>query len=135
MTGRADQSIGIGEFPGDGVITGHGTIDGREVFVFSQDFTIMGGALGLAHAQKVCKIMDHAVRVGAPIIGLNDSGGARIQEGLNLWQRMEKFPPQCPGKRSGAADILHHGPCAGGAVYSRPSRILPSWWKTPHTCL
>jgi len=82
MTGRTGQNTGAGEFPGDGVITGHGTIRGREVFVFSQDFTIMGGSLGEAHAQKICKVMDHAVRVGAPIIGLNDCGGARIQEGV-----------------------------------------------------
>jgi acetyl-CoA carboxylase carboxyltransferase component len=65
------------------VITGHGNIDGREVFVFSQDFTVVGGSLGEAHAQKICKVMDLAVRVGAPIIGLNDSGGARIQEGVD----------------------------------------------------
>ncbi|MFZ2633821.1 MAG: carboxyl transferase domain-containing protein, partial [Desulfosalsimonadaceae bacterium] len=61
-------------YPGDGVITGHGTIDGREVFVFSQDFTVIGGTLGEAHSQKICKVMDLAVKVGAPIIGLNDSG-------------------------------------------------------------
>ncbi|HEX7452321.1 MAG TPA: carboxyl transferase domain-containing protein, partial [Polyangiaceae bacterium] len=69
-------------FPGDGVVTGQGTIDGRSVFVFAQDFTVFGGSLGAAHAQKITKIMDHALRVGAPIIGLNDSGGARIQEGV-----------------------------------------------------
>ena len=68
---------------GDGVITGHGSIDGREVFVFSEDFTVLGGSLGEAHAQKICKVMDLAVKVGAPIIGINDSGGARIQEGVD----------------------------------------------------
>src|SRR3546814_5051268 len=67
---------------GDGVVTGHGTIDGRLVFVFSQDFTVFGGSLSEAHAEKICKIMDKAVQVGAPVIGLNDSGGARIQEGV-----------------------------------------------------
>ena len=69
--------------PGDGVVTGHGTINGRTVFVFSQDFTVLGGSLSEAHAGKICKVMDHAMRVGAPVIGLNDSGGARIQEGID----------------------------------------------------
>src|SRR6185369_5665146 len=72
-----DQKI-----PGDGVITGHGTIDGRPLFVFAQDFTVFGGSLSETHAQKVCKVMDLAMKVGAPIVGLNDSGGARIQEGV-----------------------------------------------------
>src|SRR5277367_1191226 len=67
---------------GDGVVTGHGTIDGRKVFVFAQDFTVFGGSLGGAHAQKICRLMDLAMKVGAPIVGLNDSGGARIQEGV-----------------------------------------------------
>ena len=75
--GMQDQRV-----PGDGVVTGQGTIDGRRAFVFAQDFTVFGGSLGAAHAQKITKIMDHALRVGAPIIGLNDSGGARIQEGV-----------------------------------------------------
>uniref|UniRef100_A0A1X7TM08 Propionyl-CoA carboxylase beta chain, mitochondrial n=1 Tax=Amphimedon queenslandica TaxID=400682 RepID=A0A1X7TM08_AMPQE len=69
--------------PGDGVITGQGLINGRPVFVFSQDFTVFGGSLSSMHARKICKIMDKAVSVGAPIIGLNDSGGARIQEGVD----------------------------------------------------
>src|ERR1700756_4068147 len=68
--------------PGDGVVTGYGPINGRLVFVFSQDFTVFGGALSEAHAEKICKIMDHAMQAGAPVIGLNDSGGARIQEGV-----------------------------------------------------
>ena len=68
--------------PGDGVVTGYGTINGRLVFVFSQDFTVFGGALSEAHAEKICKVMDQAMKVGAPVIGLNDSGGARIQEGV-----------------------------------------------------
>src|SRR5690625_7237170 len=67
---------------GDGVVTGYGTINGRLVYVFAQDFTVFGGALSETHAEKICKIMDHALRVGAPVIGLNDSGGARIQEGV-----------------------------------------------------
>lgn len=69
-------------YPGDGVITGHGLIDGRKVFVFAQDFTVFGGSLSETHAEKICKVMDLAMKVGAPIIGLNDSGGARIQEGV-----------------------------------------------------
>ena len=119
MTGRGSESMGLGEYPGDGVITGHGTIAGREVFVFSQDFTIMGGALGEANAKKVCKVMDHAVRVGAPIIGLNDSGGARIQEGVeSLAAYGEIFyrNVQASGVVPQISCIM--GPCAGGAVYS-----------------
>jgi propionyl-CoA carboxylase beta chain len=69
-------------YPGDGVVTGHGLIDGRKVFVFAQDFTGFGGSLSETHAEKICKVMDLAMKVGAPIIGLNDSGGARIQEGV-----------------------------------------------------
>ena len=110
----ADQRI-----PGDGVVTGWGMINGRQVFVFSQDFTVFGGSLSEAHARKICKVMDQAMRVGAPLIGLNDSGGARIQEGV--------------GSLAGYADVFQRnvlasgvipqvsaimGPCAGGAVYS-----------------
>jgi propionyl-CoA carboxylase beta chain len=106
-------------FLGDGVITGYGTINGRTVYVFSQDFTVLGGSLAEAHAEKICRIMDLAMRTGAPVIGLNDSGGARIQEGVV--------------SLGGYADIFHRnvmasgvvpqisailGPCAGGAVYS-----------------
>ncbi|MEY3799265.1 MAG: hypothetical protein RLZZ406_566, partial [Pseudomonadota bacterium] len=75
--GMVDQTV-----PGDGVVTGYGMINGRLVFVFSQDFTVLGGSLSEAHAEKICKIMDQALKVGAPVIGLNDSGGARIQEGV-----------------------------------------------------
>nr|MDH4440663.1 carboxyl transferase domain-containing protein [Rhizobium sp.] len=75
--GMAEQKV-----PGDGVVTGWGTINGRQVYVFSQDFTVLGGSLSETHAQKICKIMDMAMLVGAPVIGLNDSGGARIQEGV-----------------------------------------------------
>ena len=68
--------------PGDGVITGHGTVDGKKVFVFSQDFTVFGGSLSAAHARKIVKIMEQAMKIGVPVVGLNDSGGARIQEGV-----------------------------------------------------
>jgi len=75
----------------DGVVTGHGTIDGRVVYVFSHDFTVFGGSLSETFAKKVCKIMDQAMKVGAPVIGFNDSGGARIQEGVKSWQAMLKY--------------------------------------------
>ena len=78
----SDFGMGEQRIPGDGVVTGHGTINGRLVFVFSQDFTVFGGSLSEAHAEKICKIMDQAIQVGAPVIGINDSGGARIQEGV-----------------------------------------------------
>ncbi|GAA4272506.1 acyl-CoA carboxylase subunit beta [Aquimarina gracilis] len=106
-------------YHGDGVVTGYGTVNGRLVYVFAQDFTVFGGALSETHAEKICKVMDMAVKMGAPIIGLNDSGGARIQEGVR--------------SLGGYADIFHRnvqasgvipqisaimGPCAGGAVYS-----------------
>ncbi len=106
-------------FLGDGVVTGHGTIDGRLVFVFSQDFTVFGGSLSEAYAEKICKIMDLAMRVGAPVIGLNDSGGARIQEGVaSLGGYAEIFLRNVMA--SGVIPQLSviMGPCAGGAVYS-----------------
>jgi propionyl-CoA carboxylase beta chain len=107
------------KFLGDGVVTGHGTIGGRLVYVFSQDFTVFGGSLSGAHASKICKIMDLAVKTGAPVIGLNDSGGARIQEGVEslggyaeiFWRNV-----QSSGVVPQISIIL--GPCAGGAVYS-----------------
>lgn len=105
--------------PGDGVVTGHGLVDGRKVFVFSQDFTVFGGSLSESHAEKICKVMDAAVRVGAPVIGLNDSGGARIQEGIaSLAGYAEVF--QRNVEASGVVPQLSviMGPCAGGAVYS-----------------
>jgi propionyl-CoA carboxylase beta chain len=106
-------------YPGDGVITGHGTIDRREVFVFSQDFTVAGGSLGEAHSQKICKVMDHAVRVGAPVIGLNDSGGARIQEGVDaLAAYGEIFNRNVLASGVVPQISCIMGPCAGGAVYS-----------------
>jgi propionyl-CoA carboxylase beta chain len=115
----ADFGMENQKFLGDGVVTGHGTVDGRKVFVFAQDFTVFGGSLSGAYAQKICKLMDMALKVGAPVIGLNDSGGARIQEGVE--------------SLAGYADIFLRntlasgvvpqisaimGPCAGGAVYS-----------------
>ena len=105
--------------PGDGVVTGHGTIDGRPVFVFSQDFTVFGGSLGEMHANKIVKIMDLAMKVGAPVIGLNDSGGARIQEGvISLGGYAEIFFRNvlASGVVPQISAIL--GPSAGGAVYS-----------------
>ncbi len=106
-------------FPGDGVVTGFGRVDGRPVFVYAQDFTVLGGSLGVAHARKICKIQDLALKVGAPIIALNDSGGARIQEGVvSLAGYAEIFLRNtlASGVIPQISAIL--GPCAGGAVYS-----------------
>ncbi|HZH26215.1 MAG TPA: acyl-CoA carboxylase subunit beta [Azospirillaceae bacterium] len=112
--GMAEQKI-----PGDGVVTGHGTINGRLVFVFSQDFTVFGGSLSEAHAEKICKIMDQAMKVGAPVIGLNDSGGARIQEGVaSLGGYAEVFQRNVLASGVVPQISLIMGPCAGGAVYS-----------------
>ena len=105
--------------PGDGVVTGFGTINGRLCFVFSQDFTVFGGALSEAHAEKICKIMDQAMKVGAPIIGLNDSGGARIQEGVaSLGGYAEVFQRNVLASGVVPQISMVMGPCAGGAVYS-----------------
>src|SRR5947199_7422498 len=105
--------------PGDGVVTGYGTINGRLVFVFSQDFTVFGGSLSEAHAEKICKIMDQAINVGAPVIGLNDSGGARIQEGVaSLAGYAEVFQRNVMASGVVPQVSLIMGPCAGGAVYS-----------------
>lgn len=104
---------------GDGVITGYGTINGRLIYIFAQDFTVFGGALSETHAEKICKVMDMAVKVGAPIVGLNDSGGARIQEGVrSLGGYADIFfrNVQASGVIPQISAIL--GPCAGGAVYS-----------------
>ena len=95
--GMADQLV-----PGDGVVTGYGTINGRMVFVFSQDFTVFGGSLSEAHAEKICKIMDQAMKVGAPVIGINDSGGARIQEGV--------------ASLGGYADVFQRNVLASGVI-------------------
>src|ERR671918_1606850 len=112
--GMAEQRI-----PGDGVVTGAGTINGRLVFVFSQDFTVFGGALSEAHAEKICKIMDQAMKVGAPVIGLNDSGGARIQEGVaSLGGYADVFQRNVLASGVVPQISVIMGPCAGGAVYS-----------------
>lgn len=112
--GMAEQKV-----PGDGVVTGHGTVSGRLVFVFSQDFTVFGGSLSAAHARKICKIMDQAMKVGAPVIGLNDSGGARIQEGVaSLAGYADVFQRNVLASGVVPQVSLIMGPCAGGAVYS-----------------
>lgn len=104
---------------GDGVVTGHGTIDGRVVYVFSQDFTVFGGSLSETFAQKICKVMDQALKVGAPVIGINDSGGARIQEGVrSLAGYAEIFERNILASGVVPQISAVFGPCAGGAVYS-----------------
>ncbi|WP_025264301.1 acyl-CoA carboxylase subunit beta [Wolbachia endosymbiont of Onchocerca volvulus] len=106
-------------FLGDGVIIGHGTIYGRKAFVYSQDFTVFGGSLGASHAKKICKIMDMAINARVPVIGLNDSGGARIQEGVNsLAGYGEIFQRNVDASGVIPQISLIMGPCAGGAVYS-----------------
>src|SRR5437016_477592 len=107
------------QVPGDGVVSGYGTIDGRLVYVFAQDFSVFGGSLSETNAQKICKIMDLAVKMGAPVIGLNDSGGARIQEGVvSLGGYADIFlrNTMASGVIPQLSAIM--GPCAGGAVYS-----------------
>jgi propionyl-CoA carboxylase beta chain len=112
--GMAEQKV-----PGDGVVTGYGMVNGRLVFVFSQDFTVFGGSLSEAHAEKICKIMDQAMQVGAPVIGLNDSGGARIQDGVaSLAGYAEVFERNVLASGVIPQISLIMGPCAGGAVYS-----------------
>jgi propionyl-CoA carboxylase beta chain len=106
-------------YPGDGVVTGHGLIDGRKVFVFAQDFTVFGGSLSETHAEKICKVMDLAMKVGAPIIGLNDSGGARIQQGVvSLGGYADIFLRNTLASGVVPQISCIMGPCAGGAVYS-----------------
>ncbi|MCL7926928.1 MAG: acyl-CoA carboxylase subunit beta [marine benthic group bacterium] len=115
----SDFGLDRQRIPGDGVVTGYGKVDGRTVYVFSQDFTVFGGSLSEAHAEKICKIVDLAVRNGGPVIGLNDSGGARIQEGVaSLGGYAELFwrNTMASGVVPQLSAIL--GPCAGGAVYS-----------------
>jgi len=106
-------------FPGDGIVTGHGTVDGKAVYVFAQDFTVLGGSLSETHSEKICKLIDLAMKNGSPVIGLNDSGGARIQEGIgSLAGFSELF--QRNVMASGVVPQISaiFGPCAGGAVYS-----------------
>src|SRR5207244_8640048 len=112
--GMAEQRI-----PGDGVVTGHGLINGRSAYAFAQDFTVFGGSLSEANAAKVCKIMDLAMRTGAPIVGLNDSGGARIQEGgASLAGLADIFLRNTLASGVVPQVSAVMGPCAGGAVYS-----------------
>ncbi len=114
-----DFGMGDQRTPGDGVVTGYGNMNGRLVFVFSQDFTVFGGSLSEAHASKICKIMDQAMKVGAPIVGLNDSGGARIQDGVaSLAGYAEVFQRNVLASGVVPQISLIMGPCAGGAVYS-----------------
>jgi propionyl-CoA carboxylase beta chain len=115
----SDFGLSEKKFPGDGVVTGYGQIDGRLVYVFSQDFTVFGGSLSEAHAEKICKVMDLAMKNGAPVIGLNDSGGARIQEGvvsLGAYADIFLRNTLASGVVPQISAIM--GPCAGGAVYS-----------------
>ena len=114
-------NFGMGEklIPGDGVVTGYGTVDGRLTYVFAQDFTVFGGSLSMAHGEKICKIMDLAMKNGAPVIGLNDSGGARIQEGVwSLAGYAEYFLRNVLASGVVPQISAIMGPCAGGAVYS-----------------
>jgi propionyl-CoA carboxylase beta chain len=112
--GMQDQKI-----TGDGVVTGYGTVNGRLVFIFSQDFTVFGGSLSETHAEKICKIMEQAMKVGAPVIGLNDSGGARIQEGVaSLGGYADVFQRNVLASGVVPQISVIMGPCAGGAVYS-----------------
>jgi propionyl-CoA carboxylase beta chain len=115
----ADFGMDAVRMPGDGVVTGWGTVNGRQVYVFSQDFTVFGGSLSETHAQKICKIMDMAMKVGAPVIGLNDSGGARIQEGVaSLAGYADVFQRNIMASGVVPQISVIMGPCAGGAVYS-----------------
>jgi propionyl-CoA carboxylase beta chain len=107
------------KFLGDGVVTGYGKIDGRQAFVYAQDFTVFGGSLGMVHGKKICKVMDLAMQVGSPIVGLNDSGGARIQEGVeSLGGYGEIFCRNVLASGVVPQISAVMGPCAGGAVYS-----------------
>ena len=114
-----DFGMGKKKILTDGVVTGYGTIDGRVVYVFAQDFTIFGGSLSETFSQKICKIMDQAMKVGAPVIGINDSGGARIQEGVrSLAGYAEIFERNILASGVIPQISAVFGPCAGGAVYS-----------------
>ncbi|SKC90962.1 Acetyl-CoA carboxylase, carboxyltransferase component (subunits alpha and beta), partial [Maledivibacter halophilus] len=107
------------EAPGEGVVTGYGMVDGRLVYAFAQDFTVIGGSLGEMHASKICKVLDNALKVGAPVVGLNDSGGARIQEAVDALSGYGKIFYRntiASGVIPQISAIM--GPCAGGAVYS-----------------
>ncbi len=115
----ADFGMQAEHVPGDGVVTGYGTVNGRLTFVFSQDFTVFGGSLSETHAEKICKVMDQAMKVGAPVVGLNDSGGARIQEGVaSLGGYADVFQRNVMASGVVPQISMIMGPCAGGAVYS-----------------
>ena len=121
--------------PGDGVVTGYGRIDGRTVYAFAQDFTVLGGSLGEAHADKIVKVQQMALRMGAPLVGIYDSGGARIQEGVNSLDGFAKIFYQNTISSGVIPQIsVIMGPCAGGAVYSPQSRILFLWRIRPARC-
>ena len=114
-----DFGMDENKVPGDGVVIGYGTICGRLVFVYSQDFTVFGGSLSSAHADKICKILKQAMKVGAPVIGINDSGGARIQEGVeSLGGYSDVFQANVLASGVVPQISMIMGPCAGGAVYS-----------------
>jgi len=114
-----DLGMDMRELPGEGVVAGYGAIDGRKVFIFAQDFTVMGGSLGEMHARKICKVMDLAAKVGAPLIGINDSGGARIQEGVDALSGYGQIFYRNTISSGVIPQIsVIMGPCAGGAVYS-----------------
>ncbi len=115
----SDFGMDCVEAPGEGVVTGYGTVDGRLVYAYAQDFTVIGGSLGEMHAKKICKVMDMAAKMGAPIIGLNDSGGARIQEGIDALSGFGEifFRNTCNSGVIPQISVIM-GPCAGGAVYS-----------------
>ena len=120
---------------GDGVVTGWGTVEGRKVFVFSQDFTVFGGSLGEKHADKICKVLDMAMQMGCPVIGINDSGGARIQEGvdsLNGYGKIFKRNTLASGVIPQFSVIM--GPTAGGAVYSPALTDFISWLTKKALC-
>src|SRR6187402_1899457 len=114
-----DFGLETQKYLGDGVVTGHGLVDGREVFIFAQDFTVFGGSLSEAYARKICKVMDLAMKTGVPVIGLNDSGGARIQEGVvSLAGYADIFLRNTLASGVVPQISAIMGPCAGGAVYS-----------------
>ena len=118
-TAALSSALDEQRIPGDGVVTGYGRIDGRTVYVFSQDFTVFGGSLSEAHAEKICKVVDLAMQNGSPVIGLNDSGGARIQEGVaSLGGYAELFLRNTLASGVVPQISVILGPCAGGAVYS-----------------
>ncbi len=124
------------KFLGDGVVTGYGTVAGKPVFLFSQDVTVLGGSLGGAFGEKICKVMDLALKNGVPIIGINDSGGARIQEGVvSLGSYGEIFKRNVHASGVIPQISLIMGPCAGGAVYSPAlADFLSLWSNRPAIC-